>query len=87
MDYRALNNVRVPDKYPIPVVDELLDELYGATLFTKIDLKSRYHRIRVKPTDVHKTTFQTREGHYEFLVISESLYQSSLTTFSSTARL
>jgi hypothetical protein len=69
IDYRSLNEVIIKNKYPLPLIDDLFDQLQGARYFSKIDLRSRYHQLRIKEGDIQKTTFDTRYGQYKFAVM------------------
>jgi hypothetical protein len=69
IDYRQLNKATIKNQYPLSRIDDLFDQMKGATVFSKIDLRSGYHQLRIKEDDVPKTAFKMRFGHYEFTVL------------------
>ena len=73
VDYRALNDVTIKNKYPLPRIDDLFDQLSGAQVFSKIDLRTGYHQLKIRNEDIPKTSFTTRYGLYEYTVMSFGL--------------
>jgi hypothetical protein len=73
VDYHSLNEVTIKNKYPLPWIDDLFDQLKGACVFSKIDLRSRYHQLKIRAIDIPKTGFITQYGLYEYTVMSFGL--------------
>ncbi len=73
VDYRSLNEVTIKNKYPLPRIEDLFDQMKGASAFSKIDLRSGYHQLKIRESDIPKTTFRTRYGLYEYTVMSFGL--------------
>lgn len=79
MDYQALNAINLKDRFPIPTVDKLLDDLAGVPIFSKSDLQAGYYQVRIHSKDIEKSVFHTHQGHYEFVVMPFGLSNASST--------
>jgi hypothetical protein len=79
IDYRQLNKMSIKNKHPLPRINDLFDQVGGARIFSKLDLQFDYHQVRIKDEDISKTTFWTRYGHYEFVVIPFELTNAPAT--------